>query len=331
MSANINPFRKILILRFSSIGDIVLTSPIIRCLKTQLDCKIDYLVKNKFKDTLKANPHIDEIIGFEKEPQEVLEQLKTNDYDFIVDLHKNIRTRRLLLALAKPSANFPKKNIQKWLLVNFKVNKMPDLHIVDRYFEAVKALNVQNDRKGLEYFIPEADEVDLTQHGLKENEFIAFGFGAAHQTKALPLNKAKELLEKLDQKFVLLGGPMESAIGAALASSQCLNFCGKLNINQTASLIRQAGLVISPDTGIMHIAAAFRKKAVSFWGNTVPDFGMYPYYGKEEVSNLRSEVKGLSCRPCSKIGYKNCPKGHFKCMQEQDMEAVKKWVQQVFL
>jgi ADP-heptose:LPS heptosyltransferase len=72
----------------------------------------------------------------------------------------------------------------------------------------------------------------------------------------------------------------------------------------------------------MHIAAAFKRPVISVWGNTVPEFGMYPYFGSAAVAGKIMEIKGLSCRPCSKIGYKKCPRGHFKCMERQDMQAL---------
>ena len=327
MSANITPIKKLLILRFSSIGDIVLTSPIIRCIKQELKCEVHFLVKQQFQSILKANPYIDRVLAFEKEPTEILSLLKEEHYDFIVDLHKNIRTRRLRAILKRPSAHFPKKNIEKWLLVNFKVNKLPEEHVVDRYFESVKKLGVTNDGGGLDYFIPEKDKVSLESFGLEANGFVALGVGAAHHTKALPQHKLEALLEKLKYPVALLGGPKEAPIGEELAKKGGVNFCGKVNINQTASIIKQAAVVISPDTGIMHIAAAFRKSAISIWGNTVPSFGMYPYYGHLAKAHYQAEVEGLSCRPCSKIGHGKCPKGHFKCMEEQDMDGIVKQVE----
>ncbi len=330
MSANINPIKKILILRFSSIGDIVLTSPVIRCLKQQRDLEIHYLVKNSFKSILSGNPHIDSLFSFEKEPTELIKVLKEQSYDHIVDLHKNIRTKRLLRSLGRPYSNFPKKNIEKWLLVNFKIDRLPNLHIVDRYFEAVKGLGVENDHKGLEYFIPKKDHVDLSSYDLKEYEYIAIGIGAAHATKSLPFSKLQELLNLIDQQVVLLGGEKEVSLANKLEHANCVNLCGQLNINQSASIIAQSALLISADTGLMHIASAFKKKTVSIWGNTVPAFGMYPYYGDDKVENFRAEVNGLSCRPCSKIGYKKCPRGHFDCMMKHDLKEIAAHTERLF-
>ncbi len=122
--------------------------------------------------------------------------------------------------------------------------------------------------------------------------------------------------------MILLGGKedfekgeqIQSAVGSR--QSAILNACGKYNLNQSASLVKQAKKIITHDTGLMHIAAAFKKEIISVWGNTIPEFGMYPYYGKSQVLSLKSQVPNLSCRPCSKLGFSECPKKHFKCMNE---------------
>jgi len=117
---------------------------------------------------------------------------------------------------------------------------------------------------------------------------------------------------------LLVGGPEDFERGEQIIANtnNTINTCGKYSILQSASLVQQAKMVITHDTGMMHIAAAFQQKIYSVWGNTVPEFGMYPYL--ESKQSKRIEVKGLNCRPCSKIGYDKCPKGHFKCMQEID-------------
>ena len=92
--------------------------------------------------------------------------------------------------------------------------------------------------------------------------------------------------------------------------------------NESAALIKLSSKVITHDTGLMHIAAAFKKEIVSVWGNTVPEFGMYPYYGDFSIWNQKFEILGLPCRPCTKIGYEKCPRGHFKCMLQQDDEKI---------
>jgi len=276
---------------------------------------------------VQANPHIDRIHSLEENGlKPLIKELKKEKFDFIVDLHKNLRSVYLKRKLKVPSAGFPKCNYEKWLLTKFKINRMPALHIVDRYFEAVKPLHVENDQKGLEYFIPEEDEVDLSKlPGYLQKGYIGFVIGARHNTKIYPMDKVVELIGRLDDPVILLGGKEDFERGEQikeLSNKQVFNACGSFSINQSASLVRQAKKIITNDTGLMHIAAAFVKEIISLWGNTVPEFGMYPYLpGREERSKI-FEVKGLRCRPCSKLGYNKCPKGHFKCMREIDTNEI---------
>jgi ADP-heptose:LPS heptosyltransferase len=100
-------------------------------------------------------------------------------------------------------------------------------------------------------------------------------------------------------------------------------------LNESADLVKKSKLIITHDTGLMHIAAAFKKKIISVWGNTVPEFGMYPYYGNSLAQNFQFEINGLRCRPCSKIGYAKCPRGHFKCMNQIKTDAIVASVKQM--
>ena len=305
----------------------VLTTPVIRCLKQQLPgCELHYLTKTQFKPTLENNPYIDKIITIRQKIDEVINVLKAEKYDQIIDLHKNFRSLGIRKMLGVKATSFPKLNFQKWLLVHLKINKMPYVHIVDRYFKAVEALGVKNDLKGLDYFIPDEDEVMLDD--LPESfglGYVGFVVGGKHRTKQLPVKKSVEILSKIDYPVVILGGPEDYALADEIISEvkgDIFNGCGKFNLNQSASLVKQAKVIITGDTGLMHIAAAFGKKIISVWGNTVPEFGMYPYLpGKEDLSKI-FEIKGLSCRPCSKIGFEKCPKDHFNCMNLIDSAAV---------
>ena len=322
---------KILIIRFSSIGDIVLTTPVIRCVKQQLaGAQVHFIAKKQFAGILESNPYLDKIYSIEQKISEVGKELKKENYDFVVDLHHNLRSAQIKSLLGKRSGSFQKLNLQKWLMVNLKINKLPGSHIVDRYFDTVKALGIQNDGKGLDYFIPKKDEVDVKTLPVEfQNGYIGFVIGAKHFTKQLPAEKIASICKKLDQPVILLGGKEDFAKGEIIQSQltghKAYNACGKYNLNQSASLVRQAKKIITHDTGLMHIAAAFKKEIVSVWGNTIPEFGMAPYYGKSQISSLKSQVQNLSCRPCSKIGFPKCPKGHFKCMNEINEEEIVKW------
>jgi len=315
--------KKILLIRFSSIGDIVLTTPIIRALKTQLNCELHVLTKENFSTILSSNPNVDSIYTIRKSIKEVIPTVKKEKYDFIVDLQKNMRSYQLRKALHKPASSFPKLNIQKWLMVNFKINRLPDIHIVDRYFKAVEELNVINDGKGLDYFIPEDAIVEVHKINPElSNGYIAIAIGGQHFTKMLPVEKLISIISKIDYPVVLLGDKQDSIRGEEiikqLQKSDVYNTCGKYNLDRSASLIQQSTAVVSNDTGLMHIAAALQKPIISIWGNTIPRFGMYPYFPSDNNISIFSEVNDLKCRPCSKLGYKKCPKKHFDCMMLQD-------------
>ncbi len=310
--------KKILVIRFSSIGDIVLTSPVVRCLHEQLNAEVYVITKEVFASLYRSNPHVHRVITIKEKVAEAKEELQSIAFDFVVDLHHNIRSAQVKSICKAPSASFPKLNAKKWLLVNFRVNLMPEIHIVDRYFEAVKRLGVKNDGKGLDYFIAPENNVDLSSLPETHRQgYIALIAGAKFATKEMPVEKMIAVIKHLHQPIVLLGGKDEIPKGEKIAQAcgdLVFNACGKYNLDQSASLIQQAARVITHDTGMMHVASAFRKKIYSVWGNTVPEFGMHPYLPGEGSKMI--EVKGLSCRPCSKLGYDKCPKGHFRCMNE---------------
>jgi len=312
---------KFLIIRFSSIGDIVLTTPLIRCLKLQIEnAEIHYLTKAKYANILEANPYIDKIHTLDNDFQILIHELKSESFDYIIDLHKNIRTLRVKFALHKYSISFNKINLVKWLLVNFKINRLPKKHIVDRYFETLNSFPVINDQKGLDFFIPKRDEINLREFFQdKMGQYLLIVVGGGHFTKQIPTDKIVALINNLNSIVVLIGGPEDCPKALEIekhSEKKPINLTGKLSVNQSASLINQSELILTPDTGMMHIASAFKKKIFSVWGNTIPEFGMYPYLpGK---GSKIFEVKDLKCRPCSKIGFKKCPKGHFYCMIKQN-------------
>jgi ADP-heptose:LPS heptosyltransferase len=319
---------KILILRFSSIGDIVLTTPVMRCIKKQLPTAIiHYATKASYSAIVESNPYVDKVLVLRDYIEEIIEIAKVEKYDYIIDLHNNLRTLQLKKALKKvPSTTVNKLNVQKWLLTNLKINRMPNLHIVDRYMETVEHLNVRNDGQGLDYFIPTNDIV-------KDNDiptshmagYIGIVIGAAHATKQFPVNKLIELCAAIKHPIILLGGKNDYLNGKQIAEQdpfKIYNACGKFNLNESADLVQRSKFIITNDTGLMHIAAAFKKPIISIWGNTVPSFGMTPYYGNQNIKSAIIENKNIRCRPCSKIGYDVCPKTHFKCMNEINVQEI---------
>lgn len=311
---------KILIIRFSSIGDIVLTTPVVRCLKQQLPAvELHYLTKLSFYEVIEHNPYIDKIHTINRSISEITSLLKAERFDCIIDLHHNARTLRLKSILKKPSFSFHKLNWEKFMLVHFKLHKLPHQHIVDRYLKAVEEIGVINDQKGLDYFISANDTVTISDvlPALFHQGYHALVVGGSYYTKKIPENKLKEICEKSSKPLVLLGGKGDDDVAEMVYQSfkdKTINLCGRLTLNQSASILQQSTKVITSDTGLMHIAAAYKKDVISLWGNTIPEFGMGPYLAGENSQIL--EVKQLPCRPCSKLGYNKCPKKHFKCMND---------------
>lgn len=314
---------KFLIIRFSSIGDIVLTTPVIRCLRKRYPAaEIHFLTKRSFSTILENNPNLDKVHWLDDDLNETIAKLKEEHFTAIIDLHHNLRTLRIKKALKKVrSYSFHKLNLEKWLLTGLKINVLPAIHIVDRYFLSVKSLGLSNDGLGLDYFIPEQDKVQESDLPMSHYAgYVGIVIGAAHHTKKLPVEQLKILCAKIEHPIILLGGKEDVEAGNAIAEIDDIkiyNACGKFNLNESADLVRRAKLIITHDTGLMHIAAAFKKNILVIWGNTVPAFGMYPYQSFHENFQVR-----LWCRPCSKIGYDKCPLGHFKCMRRQDMDAL---------
>ncbi len=321
---------KILVLRFSSIGDIVLTSPVVRALATQLPgAEVHFATKAAFGALFDANPYVAKVHLLTGSLSQLVAVLRAERFDHIVDLHNNLRTRLLTLQLGVPVTRFDKLNGLKWLLVRFKINRLPLVHIVQRYLAAAAPLGIQDDGRGLDYFIPPAQEVPLTALPATHRAgYVAVVIGAAHATKRLPPEKLIELCEQLAQPLVLVGGPDDAPVAELLelyfqakpgdGRTRIFNACGRFSLHGSASLVRQAQRVVTHDTGLMHIAAAFQRPIVSIWGNTVPEFGMTPFHTDFRVL----EVSGLPCRPCSKIGYAQCPKGHFRCMRDQQFGGI---------
>jgi ADP-heptose:LPS heptosyltransferase len=205
------------------------------------------------------------------------------------------------------------------------LNSLPSKHIVERYFEAVAPLNVISDGEGLDYFLSDNEMVDTKAIYFNNTvtPYTALVVGGSYYTKQIPLAKLEEICTQIKTPIIVLGNKDDKLIADQLEKKypQVINACGKYSINQSASIIKQSSLVITSDTGLMHIAAAFNKRIISIWGNTIPEFGMGPY--KPNKDNLILEVKNLSCRPCSKLGFKKCPKGHFKCMMNIDVSGIR--------
>lgn len=307
---------KILVLQLESIGNVVLTTPVVRCLKQQIPgAVIHYCTKRAYQSIIAANPYITQAHYLDDSVYGLIRQLQTEQFDYVIDLQNTLVSGLIRTVAGRRAYHVEKQTLRQWLYVQWKINALPEQHIVDRYMAAVLPLGVENDGQGLDYFIPYRDEVELDwlpvthQHG-----FVAYALGGQSPTRRLPVLRMIELCLKINYPVVLLGDKADRAVGnelvRAIGEHQIYNACGHYNLNQSASLLQQARVVFSHDTGLMHIAAALRKKVYSIWGSTTPQFGFYPY----KTAHVRLETAGLGCRPCSAIHSGSCPMKHFKCM-----------------
>ncbi|MEK9600241.1 MAG: glycosyltransferase family 9 protein [Bacteroidota bacterium] len=318
---------KILILRFSSIGDIVLTSPIIRCVKNQIpNAEIHYLTKETYSNLITHNTHITKLHALNDHNFNILvEDLKKENFDLVIDLHKNIRTFKIKRAINTKWFSFNKLNFKKWLFVHFKIDLLPDVHIIDRYFDGLKSLNIKNDNQGVEYHLPRKLAIDLKQYHIQKKQYIVLSLGATYYTKQIPNNVLLMLLKRLNDSHVVLIGAGDKDTKKAdfiMKNSNhknIINLCNKLTIDESAYIIKHSKTIITGDTGMMHIASCFDVDIITLWGNTHPKLGMHAYVSKEKVQN---HLVNLACHPCSKLGSDKCPRGHFNCMNMQDTKKI---------
>lgn len=316
---------KILLIRFSSIGDIVLTTPVVRSLRHRYpEAEISFVCKPGMQQVLKGNPYLSDIFPYVPGNRESLSALKSKGFDCVVDLQKNRRSRRLCRQLGLPRHTFPKCNFRKLLLVLFKWNLMPQKHIVDRYFEAVRFLSVYPDGEGLDFFYAPEDAEMLKSYRLPA-DYVAVAVGSRHATKQMPAEILDAVTAGSKRPVVFLGDKDDALIVEPIClryPDRTFNLCGKVSLGVSAACVEAASKVLTGDTGLMHIASAYRKNIVSVWGNTVPAFGMTPYLPQCPENSHIVENRHCWCRPCSKLGYKHCPLGHFRCMSALPVPAI---------
>lgn len=328
----VKPVKKILVIRFSSIGDIVLASPVFRCLKKQLPhAEIHFLTKLSYKIVTAANPYIDMFFYYDDNMEELISSLKEEEYDHVIDLHNNIRSNKVKRSLQKDSYTIDKLTLQKFLLTQLNIDVMPDRHITQRSLNTVLPLGVKDDGGGLDYFIAKHDEIsinDLPTGHLAG--YIAIVIGATYFTKKFPAYKIAELCGKINHPIILLGGKEDAESGRSIAGSDSMkiyNACGKFNISESADIIKRAKLVISNDTGMLYIACALKRPVIALWGGTSPDLDVKPYYGSNFMNVQKSAfyqniVLNLRCQPCSRYGLNKCPLEHFNCMEKMDTNVI---------
>ena len=320
--------KRILIIRFSSIGDIVLTFTVASTIKSLYPhCKIDFVTKPQFKELLNACPDLDTIYTLTGTVAQLRKEIDFNQYDAILDLHHNLRSRILLGFQFGKVYRFPKNNIEKWLLTTFKIRPKIIRHVTERYLETLSAYT-KAPIVGIApaYRVPDASKIDIKEtFQVEPSKYVAVAIGAQFATKRMPTDLLVELIQKINLPVLLLGAK-EDQLTANEILEQCtsniiFSAVGTATIHESAWLVKNAKALLTHDTGLMHIGASFEVPLHVIWGNTTRDFGMYPYrVEQEQVFNY--EVSGLSCRPCSKIGHQSCPKGHFSCMRQQDLVVI---------
>jgi len=312
---------KILVIRFSSMGDIIYTTPVVRCLKQLPGVEVHFLTKPAFKYIYDNNPYLDKLLLLKENLSDTIEEIKGEHYDYLIDLHSNLRTAIIKLRTGIKSSTYNKQRISKWLSLKFKLKLVEPVHLVDRYLKTVKFLGVVNDNLPIDYYLKKNHRLSKLLPA-SHQQFIAFVIGATHFTKRMPNEKVISICKKLNLPVVLLGGNDVKANGDEIVEAigpYVYNACGITTLDESVFLVQKAEKVIGFDTGLTHIAEAFNKPIVSIWGSTMPELlGVQPYMVKQSL------VAGidLPCRPCSKFGQAACPLGHFKCMKDIDEDSI---------
>ena len=316
---------RFLILRFGSASEVLMTTPVIRCLKEQVEgASIDYVVGRAWVHLLEHNPYLNKVHVLEGLKGKQVKKIKEEGFDYIIDLQRDVRSEMIRARLQLISFAIPKHAFRYWMKVRLGIGHLPENNWVERCLETIQIFDVVNDSKGLDYIIPDHDEVSLSQLPQPFRKgFVTYVMGAKYRTRKLPADMISEICRGIGYPVVLIGGPEEAneaEIVSRASGTNVWNGCGIYTFGQSASLVRQSRLVLTHDTGMMHVASSFGRPVISIWGNTIPGFGMAPY--RPHKDSRIFEVKDLSCRPCSLKGYNTCPKRHFHCMRHIDLEKL---------
>jgi len=337
-----NSFNKILVIRFSSIGDIILTSPLLRILRKKFpDSCIDFVVRSEYSELIRYNPYINNIFEFNVQSgwqglKELKNKFAYKKYDLLIDLQNNIRSIYIRMLVKGPQKVVVNKNVMKRLaLVILKKNFYKEiLPVPIRYIRSVAKYGLEYDGAGLDLFINDDDyyrvDKDVSMYGINEaNVVIGFCPSARHKTKCWPKEYFVELGVKIAQmykaKIIIFGSNLDKKVCNEIATSinECtksnssIDLSGKYTLLETAAFMRYCNCVITNDTGLMHVASAMKRKVVAIFGSTVKEFGFVPF-GTENII----VEKDIACRPCSHIGKEKCPKKHFNCMKEITADSV---------
>ncbi|TSA25592.1 MAG: glycosyltransferase family 9 protein [Ignavibacteriales bacterium] len=304
---------KILIIRLSSLGDILLTTPVVRAINKEYpNSQIDYVVKKQYSSSLQYNPFISSLYLYEKEKvKSIKDQIHKKKYDMIIDLQNNLRSCALTFGLGTEVKRFKKPTFKKLLLVWTKINLLKEIKPMPMRYAEIAAL--QLDDNGLDLFIPKNINPQLAAG----KKYIGICPGAKHFTKQWPEEYFIELGNRLSSQnstIVIFGGKDDQKLCEAVSSKieNSINLCNNNDLLQTAIDMKQCQHIICNDSGLMHTATAVGTSITAIFGSTVSEFGFLPYLSANSIL----ENNSLSCRPCSHIGRSSCPQTHFKCMKE---------------
>jgi lipopolysaccharide heptosyltransferase II len=347
---------RILLIRFSSIGDIILTTPLIKKMREEYpDSRIDYLTLDRYGELLRDNPHLDNLYLIKSsmpfhELIESAREFSRHGYDYLFDLHRSSRSALFRLCIrSEKKHRLNKRYLKRILLVSFKINLYREPYsVVNRYFQAAGELHINPDadteiwisRKKLKECqrrihsllkikteIRGNDELlrierDLLQLNRSVTIISMMPF-ATWQTKEWGSDRFSELGRKLsgeDTVILIHGGLEDMARADSLADAigvRAIPIAGKTTLLESALLLSISECLITNDTGIMHMGAAARIPVVAIFGSTTEELGFFPFRFEGEVMQA-----DLNCRPCTAKGLRRCPKGHFRCMNDIAVDKV---------
>ena len=312
---------RILCVRFSSIGDVLLTTPLVRALhRRHPDAELYFVTKQAMAPLLVENPHLDRVIELEpNEPiTDLARRLRVLRATHGLDLHGSLRSTALRWLVPCQWSGYSKRKVARTTLITTKINIYgKHVPVPERYFEAARGLDVQPDGGPPDFFLAPAARTHmshwLAEVGLDQKPVAVVAPGAAHATKRWPLRHWQALTDRLHQLgygVVAVGGPGDRALAAQLGAN-VVNVAGEFSLQETGACLARAAVAVSGDTGVMHMATGVGTPVVSLFGPTVEPFGFFPYTKRAAVLE-----RDLDCRPCSAMGTERCPLGHHRCLAE---------------
>lgn len=292
--------------------------------------QVDFLVKKNYSDVLEHNPYLNNIHLFDGQLSEWIRKLQSENYVYIIDLHNNLRSNLLSIRLPFKTLRLKKDRVSDFLMVNFGFGKTAKKHIVNRFVNVVKPIvnEFELDSIQTDYYYKEDFDISVLPE-----DYIAISVATAFETKNIPLQKLVDLINEVDANFVLLGAPKDidkaEYITGRTSREKVISLVGECSLNQTAHVISASRFIISGDSGLMHMAAALKKPVVAIFGSTHPLLGYTPFYGLKDIKHYLIQNNNISCRPCTRQGRNNCPKGHFKCMNDLSVDEIRLKVEQL--